>query len=207
ARSSPVNAVAFDETGERLVVIRLNGWTEEWGPVGSGDLVRRHRPSPTSAQVESLAVAVGGELVTAEQNGQAALWRRPVREWDARLRQHVEVAPPREPLGSAVRAVAVRDGLAAVAGADGVLRVFDLGGSGPAREVASFAAHGSGVGSVVFAPGGRGLISAGDSAVRFWETDLAPVEARVCAVAHPRITAEQWARYLGDMPYDPPCGA
>ncbi|MFC6094057.1 hypothetical protein [Saccharothrix lopnurensis] len=204
-RNSPVNALAFDETGARLVVAKLSGWVEEWRPAGPGELVRRHRPNPAAVQVESLAVAVGGELVTAEPSGQAVLVRRPELRWDASLAAPVEVVP-REPLGSAVRSVSVRGERAAVAGADGTLRLFDIGGAGPPRVVASFAAHASGVDSVVFAPDGRGLVSAGDAVVRFWATDLVRVEERICAAAHPRITAEQWAVYFGELPYDPPCG-
>ena len=34
---------------------------------------------------------------------------------------------------------------------------------------------------------------------------LEHVERRVCAVAWPRLGAEQWERYLPEVPYEPVC--
>jgi WD40 repeat protein len=44
-----------------------------------------------------------------------------------------------------------------------------------------------------------------DGAVHVWEATTGQVERRVCALAYPRITAEQWERYLPGIPYQPPC--
>ncbi|NUU24401.1 MAG: hypothetical protein HOV68_23295, partial [Streptomycetaceae bacterium] len=110
-----------------------------------------------------------------------------------------------EPLGSAVRAVAVSGDLAAVAGADGNLRLYDVSRGGPAVQVAVVAAHASGANAVAFAPGGHEVVSAGDSALRFWETRLDRVVRRVCDTADPGITAGQWAGYFPEVAYDPPC--
>jgi WD40 repeat protein len=205
AQEHAVSAVAFDEIGDWLVVVKANGWVEEWAPAGSAKPERRNGTAASPSQVESVAVAADGRLVTVEQDGQAVLWRRPETRWDVKGETSVQVVP-QEPLGSAVRAVAVRGDRAAVADAAGNLRLYDMAEKGPAREVAVFAAHSSGASSVAFAPpDGHTLVSAGDSVLRFWETGLDRVADRVCAVAHPRITADQWAGYFPDLPYDPPC--
>jgi WD40 repeat protein len=195
-----VGAVAYDETGERLVVVKVNGLTERWRSVGPANFELPERAVPGTAQVESMAVASDGQLVTVEKDGRAVLWRAPETRWDAG-----HGAIPREALGSTVRAVAVRGALAAVADADGNLRLYDLAGQGPPAEVAVFAAHSSGANSVAFAPDGHTLVSAGDSVLRFWDTDLYRVASRICATTHPLITADQWAGYFPDLPYEPPC--
>jgi len=104
-----------------------------------------------------------------------------------------------------VRAVAAAGDLLVVADADGNLRLHDVPAEGPVRQSAVFAAHSSGANSVAFAPDGHTLVSAGDSLLRFWETDLDAVVVRICATAHPGITGRQWAGYFPDLPHDPPC--
>ncbi|MEU4745487.1 WD40 repeat domain-containing protein, partial [Actinosynnema sp. NPDC023658] len=151
-----------------------------------------------------VALAPAGGVVTVESDGDAVLWREPEPPWSPG-----GDAPARftssEPLGPGVRAVAVRGELAAVAGADGNLRLHDVSRGGPPVRSGVFVAHSSGVNAVAFGPDGHTLLSAGDSELRFWETRLDLVIDRVCATAHPGITDRQWAVYFPDLPYDPPC--
>ncbi|WP_367137297.1 hypothetical protein [Saccharothrix sp. HUAS TT1] len=204
SRDSPVSVVAFDETGDRLVVVKADGWTEEWESAGAAPPRRRYLAAPAAVGVESVAPAPDGRLVTVEQDGDAVLWGAPEPRWDTTSGLPVQVVTPR-PLGTTAQGVAVRGALAAIAAADGNLRLYDIGGRGEPREVAVIEAHATGVKSVAFASDGRTVVSAGDSVIRFWETDVERIARRVCATARPRLTAGLWEGYFQDVPFDPPC--
>ncbi|KOX18505.1 hypothetical protein ADK67_36670 [Saccharothrix sp. NRRL B-16348] len=201
----PTGALAFDDSGNRLVVTKLGGSVEEWDTTVPMWPERRRRDGLDIRYPTALAAVPDGGLVTVEANGEAVLWRHPEPRGDA----DDEDSPVRfasvETLGSAVRAAAAVDDLLVLAGSDGDLRLYDLAGEGPARQSAVFAAHSSGANSAVFAHDRHTLVSAGDSVLRFWETDLDAVVDRICATAHPGITGGQWAGYFPDLPYDPPC--
>jgi WD40 repeat protein len=81
--------------------------------------------------------------------------------------------------------------------------------SDPARptEVATLRSdNGRTITAVTFSPdGGSFATTSADGAVHVWDATVGQVERRVCAIAHPRITAEQWQRYLPGVPYRPPC--
>jgi WD40 repeat protein len=65
------------------------------------------------------------------------------------------------------------------------------------HEVAASTGHAPGLGAVAFSPAGHTLVTGGnDRTVRLWDTDFDRVTARICAVAQPRITREQWDRYF-----------
>jgi WD40 repeat protein len=59
---------------------------------------------------------------------------------------------------------------------------------------------------VVVSPDGR-TIAAGtaEKAVRLWPIDPASAAAEVCAVAGDPITPAEWAQYIPNRPYQPPC--
>ncbi len=199
----PTGALAFDGTGDRLVIAKLGGSVEEWDTTVPSRPVRRRRDVLDVRHPTAVAPVPGG-LVVVESDGKAVLWRepRPGRDPGGELPPSPSSA---EPLGSAVRAVAAAGDLVAVAGADGTLRLHDVAGEGPARPSAVHTAHPSGANSVAFASHGHTLVSAGDAVLRFWETDLDRVVERICATAYPGITGRQWEGYFPDLPYDPPC--
>ncbi|TQM83897.1 WD-40 repeat-containing protein [Saccharothrix saharensis] len=200
---APTAALAFDAAGDRLVVAKLGGSVEEWDttvPMWP----KRWRRDVLDVRYPSAVAPVPGGMVTVEPDGRAVLWRHPEQLGDPRGDPEVRFTSA-EPLGSAARAVAVADDSVVVAGADGTLRLYDVADGGPARQVAVFAGHTSGTNSVAFAPDGHTLVSAGDAVLRFWETDLGAVVTRICATAHPGITAQQWAGYFPDLPHEPPC--
>ncbi|MEV1120394.1 helix-turn-helix domain-containing protein [Actinosynnema sp. NPDC049800] len=199
---APVAALAFDGDGDRLVVARAGGAVEEWDTTVPLWPERRRRDVLDARSPAEVASAAGA-MATVGSDGEAVLWRE-VEPGHGAADSDVRFASA-EPLGWAVRAVAAAGTLVAVAGADGTVRVHDVAGDGPARQVAVFAAHSSGVNSVAFTSDRRTLVSAGDSVLRFWETGLDAVVDRICATAHPGITARQWEVHFPDLPYDPPC--
>ncbi|ROP41197.1 helix-turn-helix domain-containing protein [Saccharothrix texasensis] len=198
------SALAFDRTGDRLVVAKHGGSVEEWDTATPMWPRRIRRDGLDVAKSFAAVASAPGGVVTVESDGKAVLWRHPEEGHEPGDDSAVRFASA-EPLGPAVRAVAVHDDLLVVADADGNLRLHDVPADGPVRRSAVFAAHSSGANSVAFAPDGHTLVSAGGSALRFWETDLDEVVRRICATAHPGITGRQWAGYFPDVPYDPPC--
>ncbi|MCC8244202.1 nSTAND1 domain-containing NTPase [Saccharothrix luteola] len=198
------SALAFDRTGDRLVVAKYGGAVEEWDTTVPMRPERFRRDALDFATYVVAVPSAPGGVVTVESDGKAVLWRHPEQRHDPDDVVAVRFGSA-ESLGSAVRAVAVFDDLLVAADADGTLRLYDVPADGALRQSAVFAAHSSGANSVAFAPEGRTLVSAGDSVLRFWETDLDAVVDRICATAHPGITGRQWAGYFPDLPYDPPC--
>jgi hypothetical protein len=88
------------------------------------------------------------------------------------------------------------------------VKLWDL--SDPEKPVllATFSGHNSLISTVLFLPDGHTLATASnDQTVRLWETDVEAVAARVCEVAYPRITAQEWDQYFPGLPYTPPCPA
>ncbi|MBB5959328.1 WD40 repeat protein [Saccharothrix tamanrassetensis] len=195
--TSPVGALAFRHDGARLAVARWNGRVEEWDVSDPARPVDRSGLYPPSVQVASLAIGPAGELLTVEEQGGAVLWRQRAGASDA------EMPPVR--LVTDARSVAVSGRYAAVAGADGKVRLFDVSDAVAPRERAVFSGHAGESATAAFAADGHTLVSAGGSVVRFWETDADRVEARICATAYPRLTAEAWRHYFQDLPFTPPC--
>ncbi|WP_433263069.1 helix-turn-helix domain-containing protein [Actinosynnema sp. CS-041913] len=198
-----VTALAYDRTGVRLAIARAGDRVEEWDVADPGRPVDRSSAYPPSVQVPSIAVGPTGEPLTVEEGGNAVLWRH--RKAGSGVDGGTRPLTPPVPLLADARSVVVNGDHAAVAGTDGKVRLFDIADSSAPREVAAFSGHQGEAATAAFAPDDRTLVSAGGSVIRFWETDAARVEAKICATAHPRLTAEDWRRYFQDVPFTPPC--
>ncbi|WP_232836687.1 WD40 repeat domain-containing protein [Lentzea terrae] len=91
----------------------------------------------------------------------------------------------------------------ATAGTDMSVKVWDVTTS---REIATLTGHTNTVSSVAFSPNGQTLVTSGlDRTSRIWDLDPERAAARVCEVAWPRITEEEWEKYLPGIDYSPPC--
>jgi WD40 repeat protein len=60
--------------------------------------------------------------------------------------------------------------------------------------------------AVAFSPDGQTLAAAGaDRSVHMWTVDPRRASDALCARSGALLTAEEWSRFVGDLPYDPPC--
>ncbi|GAA0602741.1 hypothetical protein GCM10010174_18690 [Kutzneria viridogrisea] len=90
--------------------------------------------------------------------------------------------------------------------ADKTVRVWDVSDPRAPRLLETLSGHTLAVATSMFSPDGHTVVSgSNDGTVRLWDTDVNEVEARICAVAYPRITPEEWARYLPDIDYRQLC--
>ncbi|MEU7524196.1 hypothetical protein AB0A74_00510 [Saccharothrix sp. NPDC042600] len=102
--------------------------------------------------------------------------------------------------------VAVAGDLVAAVGGDHRIRLWRTTGRGAAEEVTVLPRRTDTVEAAAFTPDGHTLATAGaDGTIHFQETGLDRAAALICATAQPRITADQWARHLPGLPYEPPC--
>ncbi len=59
----------------------------------------------------------------------------------------------------------------------------------------------------MFAPDGDQLIALyADGSGIVWDVTVERWQRHACAVANRDLTADEWARFLPDLPYDPTCG-
>nr|WSZ95896.1 TIR domain-containing protein [Streptomyces sp. NBC_00857] len=192
--------LAFSPDGTLLAAPTQAGGIRLWW-------VARHAPPrpagdlPTAKGTSALAFGPQGRtLLVGDETGTISTWdvSRPGRP----VRQGVSTRHT-----GAITGLAFHPGgeLMATAGLDGRIRLWDV--RNPARPVEVTALSDGGLyphATVGFSPDGR-LLAVSDSAgTRLWTVDRTGILQQLCAES-PRITPDQWAQYLPDRPYDPPC--
>ncbi|WP_101787160.1 helix-turn-helix domain-containing protein [Nonomuraea indica] len=200
--AAPVVSAVFGPSGRVLATASADHTTRLW------DVTDPSRPTPlsvltghTSSVFRAQFSPDGRTLATAGADHTARLW---------------DVTAPDRPVPLAVLTghTSNINGLAftpdgrtlATAGADRVLRIWDVTDPRAPGPPVTLSGHTDVLNAVAAAPDGRTLVTgADDSTVRLWDLDPGRVAAQVCALAHPRITSAQWARYLPGPAFQPPC--
>ncbi|MET8977481.1 XRE family transcriptional regulator [Streptomyces sp. NPDC004539] len=94
----------------------------------------------------------------------------------------------------------------ATASDDRSVRIWDLTGRVP-RETATLTAYPTAVMGVRYTPDGRTLVTtAFDGTARVLATDFGGVMGRACEAVRTPVGRGVWGRYLGGLPFRPPCG-
>ncbi|MGW0522297.1 nSTAND1 domain-containing NTPase [Crossiella sp. NPDC003009] len=94
----------------------------------------------------------------------------------------------------------------ALAGNERAIRLFDLADPRAPREYAALRGHGETIQQIRFSPDGSRIGSVGsDRTLRIWDIDVERSAARICAMAYPRITEQEWEKYLPGLEFRPPC--
>ncbi|MDH2424959.1 helix-turn-helix domain-containing protein [Sphaerisporangium sp. TRM90804] len=197
-----VLSVAFAPGGRVLATGSADRAVRLW------DVSDPRRPAPlatltghTNAVNDVVFSPDGRSLASGAADGTVRLW---------------DVTAPRRSRGlatltghtNAVTGLAFRpDGRALASTAlDTTVRLWDLTRPGHPDAATTLSGHADRVYAVAFAPDGHTLATGGvDATVRLWETDPERAAARVCALAHPRVSRADWSRHLRDVPYRPPC--
>ncbi|MDI3404101.1 WD40 repeat domain-containing protein [Streptomyces cavernicola] len=192
--------LAFSPDGALLAApdgnaVRLWWVSRNSPPRPAGDLPR------TKGRVTALAFGPKGRtLFVGDETGTISIW---------------DVTCPGQPdrQGASARhtdditGLAVHpDGeLAATGGLDGRIRLWDVRDQTRPVEVTALSDGNLYPGANVgFSPDGRTLAVSGTTGMRLWTVDPTAILQWLCAESPP-ITREQWAQYLPDRPYDPPC--
>jgi WD40 repeat protein len=94
----------------------------------------------------------------------------------------------------------------AVGSFDRTIQLWDTTDPSHPALTATLTGHTAAVRALAFSPDGDTLVSGSDDTTALvWDTDVDHATARVCALAHPVITADQWSRYFPELDYRPPC--
>ncbi|MFD9701188.1 hypothetical protein [Lentzea sp. NPDC059081] len=94
----------------------------------------------------------------------------------------------------------------ATAGYDHTARLWDVTNPREPTPWATLSGHTDEVHTVRFFPDGRTLLTGGRDAVSLlWRVEPDDAAAEVCALAHPRATAEQWTSYFTGVDVPEPC--
>lgn len=134
---------------------------------------------------------------------------RTVRLWD--ITSPESPAPLGEPLtgpANYVYSVAFSpDGRSlAAASTDGTVRTWSMADRRAPEPTAVLTGPTEAVFSVAWSPDGQQLVAgSADRTVRRWTTDPAEARAAVCAGVGAPLTAEEWARFVPDLPFTAPC--
>ncbi len=134
---------------------------------------------------------------------------RTVRLWDVSVPERpVGLGPPLTGPANYVYSVAFSpDGRAlAAASTDGTVWTWDTADVRAPRVSAVLTGPTDAVFSVAWSPDGRRLAAgSADRTVRLWTTGPDAAASAVCAGAGAVVDADEWARYVPDLPYAPPC--
>ncbi|MFJ5307348.1 helix-turn-helix domain-containing protein [Streptomyces sp. NPDC088350] len=198
-KNAGVTVAAISSDGRLLAVVEGDGNIGLWDTSDPARPVRRGRELPGD---EAVFDSRGRTLVIGDEDGTVRL---------------LDTAHPARPhwLGPALDADGSVAGVAmsldgrrlAVGTEDGLVKLWDT--TDPARPTAlgdPLVGHTASVSTLAFAPDGGTLATgAQDGSVRLWTLDADRAVGHICAVTGHALSTAQWRRYVGNLPYRPPC--
>ena len=201
-----VNAVAVHPGGTMLAVARDSS-TELWdleAPVTTRMLAVRSSPYSAVA-----SFGPDGRTMTVFRNDTREIELLDIR--DPRNPEVLTVFRPRVEVDSRFQVIGPppvysADGrLLAVLDGDRTVRLWDISDPREPARVTAFD-FGNQVGALSMSADGKQLFAATEeNVVQRRHLDVDDVARRICAIAHPRITAAEWREHFQNLPYQPPC--
>ncbi len=203
--TGPVDSVAFSPDGHTLAAGSDDGTIWLWNVTDPAHPTQIGQPlaGPGDA-VDSVAFSPDGHTLAAGSDDDT-IWLWNVTDpLDA-----TQIGQPLTGPGSTVESVAFSpDGHTLAAGSyDGTSRLWNVTDPAYASPIGQpLTAVAGTVWSVAFSPDGHTLAAAGnDGTIRLWDLDVDDAVNRICATTSGNLTPGQWARYIPQLPYDPPC--
>jgi WD40 repeat protein len=198
--ANAINTVTFTPNGHTLVASSLDGTIRLWD-------LRNSAPAQIAAPLTStgsiFAVALspdGHMLAVGTSDGTVRLWN---------VTNPARISPIGQLLtvtANAVNTVAFSpNGETLVAGSnDGTLRLWNVANPAHATAIGLPVVDASPVLSVAFSPNGFTMaVGSQDGIAKLWNLNASYAIERICTSG--KLTRQQWAAYISELPYDPPC--
>ena len=201
-----VLSVAFSPGGHTLAGGSADGTTWLWNVTDPARATQIGHPltGPTGGPVESVAFSPDGHTLAAgSYNSTIWLWNvtDPARA--------TQIGQPLTDPGGHVWSVAFSPGghTLAAGSYDNAVRLWNVTDPARATQIGQPLTNPGGhVWSVAFSPDGHTLAAGSyDGTIRLWDLDVDHAINRICATTSDNLTLKQWARYIPQLPYDPPC--
>jgi WD40 repeat protein len=201
--SHDILAVAFSHSARMMATASADGMVKIWDSTVPVEPTLLWGHNPNAGTIHSVAFSNNDEfLVTGNGDTTATLW-------DIRNPQHPQVMSRLGGHLGGIGAVTFDPSgrFLATASFDNSARLWDV--SDPWRPVVwavPLAGDADNLYSVAFRRDGHTLATSSYGlAVRLWETDPDRLESEICRLVETVISREEWAHYVGDYPYRPPC--
>ncbi|MEU4769436.1 hypothetical protein AB0H12_39960 [Actinosynnema sp. NPDC023794] len=197
----PVQAVAITPDGRTAATAGADKLIKLWDVTDPRNPRPRGSLDKHTSGVGALAFNPTGTILASGGGDQT------VRFWDTTNPSEVhEIATM--PLGSPIETLAFSpDGTRfAVPGPGQAIQLWNVADPRNPTEAGTLSGHTGTVYAVAFNPADRTLVTTGaNQAIRLWQSDLNLARERLCTMAAPVITPDEWKTHFPDADYQPPC--
>jgi WD40 repeat protein len=201
--SGQIYSVAFSPDGHTLAAGAFNGTIALWNVASPADATLIGQPLTESTNnIFTLAFSPDGKtLAVSGADDNIGLWN--VAD-PARASRIARLTGPT----NAIQALAFSpDGktLAAGSGDDTIWR-WNFTRRTDAAVIGQPFSDASSVFALAFSPDSHALAAgSADGTAQIWDLNVDNAITRICAVSSDNLTPQQWAAYIPQLPYDPPC--
>jgi WD40 repeat protein len=202
--NNPVESVAFSPDGHTLAAGIYDGTICLWNARDPAYLIPSGQCVTSSdVPVYSVAFSPDGHTLAASGNDDT------IRLWNVTDPTNPTAIgqPLAGPSGSIASVAFSPDRHTLAAGIDdGTIWLWNIANPAHSTQIGSLTGHTGAVSSLTFSPDGRTLASGSlDGTIRLWNLSVDQAIARICTATSANLTPQQWARYIPQLPYDPPC--